>query len=129
MTLYRAPFGAMACWLRELSPTRADWQNNWRRLLAVALIAVALDDWSVLAQTCVGDCNGNGIVSIDEVITGVNIALDVQKARSSLLPGQHDYAWVLLGKGDGSVAAVKGYAAVGSASVPNCVNCTIHSRC
>jgi len=27
------------------------------------------------AQTCVGDCNGDGMVAINELITGVNIAL------------------------------------------------------
>jgi hypothetical protein len=28
------------------------------------------------AQTCVGDCNGDGVVLVNEIITGVNIALD-----------------------------------------------------
>jgi hypothetical protein len=27
---------------------------------------------------CIGDCNGNGIVSVDELITLVNIALDLR---------------------------------------------------
>ena len=27
------------------------------------------------AQQCVGDCNGDGMVAINELITGVNIAL------------------------------------------------------
>jgi len=30
---------------------------------------------------CVGDCNGNRVVTLDELITGVNIALDVLPAR------------------------------------------------
>jgi len=31
-----------------------------------------------VATKCVGDCDGNGTVSIDELILGVNIALDIE---------------------------------------------------
>jgi hypothetical protein len=36
------------------------------------------------APVCTGDCNGNGIVSIDELVRGVNIALN--RALLSLCP-------------------------------------------
>ena len=35
---------------------------------------------SASAQTCVGDCNGDGMVAINELITGVNIALGCDAA-------------------------------------------------
>lgn len=34
------------------------------------------------AQDCVGDCNGQGIVTVSEVILGVNISLGVQPATA-----------------------------------------------
>ena len=30
------------------------------------------------AQTCVGDCDGNGLVTVNEILSGVNIALDLR---------------------------------------------------
>jgi hypothetical protein len=34
------------------------------------------------AATCLGDCDGDHVVSIDELITGVNIALGSQPASA-----------------------------------------------
>lgn len=44
-----------------------------RMICALALVLLAAAP--VAAQPCVGDCNGNGTVGIDELITGVRIAL------------------------------------------------------
>jgi len=33
---------------------------------------------TVLPSTCVGDCDGNGVVTVSDLITGVNIALGNQ---------------------------------------------------
>jgi hypothetical protein len=42
---------------------------------AALMAAIALQTHAAAAQTCVGDCNGDGEVSIDELILAVNIAL------------------------------------------------------
>ena len=45
-------------------------------VLAVTLImSVATPNPHAVAQTCVGDCNGDGRVDVNELIVGVNIAL------------------------------------------------------
>jgi hypothetical protein len=41
------------------------------------LAATSLHAASVTSAACTGDCNGNGIVSVDELLAGVNIALGV----------------------------------------------------
>lgn len=48
-----------------------------RLLLAFILSSVLIGSGTspVAAQTCLGDCNGDGVVAINELITGVNIAL------------------------------------------------------
>lgn len=47
-----------------------------RRLAILVLLAsVATANADAVAQTCVGDCNGDGSVEINELIVGVNIAL------------------------------------------------------
>jgi hypothetical protein len=38
------------------------------------MVAAAQD--SAIAQTCVGDCDGDGTVQVNELVVGVNIALD-----------------------------------------------------
>ncbi|MCX8073930.1 MAG: Ig domain-containing protein [Candidatus Binatia bacterium] len=43
--------------------------------LVVVLSAFAWGSGSALAQGCVGDCNGDGEVTVDEVVRGVNVAL------------------------------------------------------
>ncbi len=48
------------------------WRIGW--LAAVLALGVALRCGSATAQ-CVGDCNRDGVVTINEVITGVNIGL------------------------------------------------------
>lgn len=40
---------------------------------------------SFVAVACPGDCNGDGVITIDEVVTGINITLDV--APLSHCPG------------------------------------------
>jgi hypothetical protein len=47
-------------------------------IAALALIAsVVTPNADALAQTCAGDCNGDGTVEVNELIVGVNIALGV----------------------------------------------------
>src|SRR5438552_905639 len=47
------------------------------RLTAPFLLACLFGAWlgPRAAHACAGDCNGDGVVSIDELVTGVNIAL------------------------------------------------------
>ena len=45
--------------------------------LTVAVCLWTSTPRSVRAQSCAGDCDGNGTVTIDELITAVNIALEV----------------------------------------------------
>ena len=45
------------------------------RLTAIVLSAVGLWTQPGAVMGCVGDCNGNGAVAINELIVGVNIAL------------------------------------------------------
>lgn len=42
---------------------------------AVGLLALGVASYPVAAQDCVGDCNSDGTVTVDEVLTGVSIAL------------------------------------------------------
>ena len=57
---------------------------GWVSLPGVASVALllTLTARGVAAQTCVGDCTGNGNVSIDDLIRGVNIALGKQPLSS-----------------------------------------------
>ena len=48
-----------------------------RLALAVIMMVAAAHD-SAIAQTCVGDCDGDGTVQVNELVLGVNIALDDQ---------------------------------------------------
>jgi uncharacterized repeat protein (TIGR03806 family) len=50
-------------------------RNAAWRLGGGVLFAIALVFWGRPAQACTGDCNGDGVVSINELILGVNIAL------------------------------------------------------
>ena len=53
-----------------------------RRTLGVAVLASAglwlATTAAIAVATCVGDCNGNGSVAINELVVGVNIALGTQ---------------------------------------------------
>lgn len=44
-------------------------------IAALTLVALLDNPPAVIAQTCTGDCDGSGGVTVDEVVTGVNIAL------------------------------------------------------
>jgi hypothetical protein len=44
----------------------------------VPLLIAGLATQEAAAQVCVGDCNGNRVVAINELVTGVNIALNSQ---------------------------------------------------
>jgi hypothetical protein len=48
------------------------------RLALAVIMIVAAAHTSAIAQTCVGDCNGDGMVLVNELVIGVNIALDAQ---------------------------------------------------
>ena len=51
----------------------------WSALLSVlALALVAQRSGRAIAQTCVGDCDGNGVVDVNEIIVGVDILLGLQ---------------------------------------------------
>lgn len=76
------------------------------RFAVLALIAsVAARSGHAVAQTCVGDCDGDGAVEINELILGVNIALDVLDI--SECPNLDD--------GQGTVTVARLIAAVNSA--------------
>ena len=47
------------------------------RLPLVALLIAATTGIAGAAGACVGDCNDNGAVSINELVLGVNIASDL----------------------------------------------------
>ncbi len=54
---------------------RSDRQRQWRNRIALALIVIGIGLRPAAALACTGDCNNDGMVSINELITGVNIAL------------------------------------------------------
>lgn len=45
-------------------------------MLGVSMVMLSTSGWTVMAQPCTGDCNGDDMVTIGELITGVNVALD-----------------------------------------------------
>lgn len=57
---------------------RADRRRQWSRPIAVALIVVGLGLRPGAAVACVGDCDGDDRVAINELVVGVNIALGSQ---------------------------------------------------
>src|SRR5262249_44952723 len=68
----RGPTGGLGTTVR--SAYRPTMRSKRGQLLAFAFLLVARH---VGAQPmCVGDCDGSGVVTIDEILTGVNIALD-----------------------------------------------------
>ena len=56
--------------------------HAWRHAGTVAVFAVLLIVPPAEAQDCVGDCNGDGEVTVDELILGVNIALGSQDSSA-----------------------------------------------
>jgi hypothetical protein len=48
---------------------------------ADAALNAALAD-AIPSEACIGDCDGTGLVAINELILGVNIALDLQPANA-----------------------------------------------
>lgn len=52
--------------------------RQWSRVVAVALCVVGLGLRPGSALACVGDCDGDGRVAINELVVGVNIALGSQ---------------------------------------------------
>jgi hypothetical protein len=51
---------------------------KWTSIAIETALALILTMRPVCAQECVGDCDGNGTVAINELITGVNIDLGLQ---------------------------------------------------
>ena len=51
------------------------WQRSWRQLPAVLAITLVLLRPAAGGAACVGDCNKDGIVTVEEVLQGVNMAL------------------------------------------------------
>ncbi len=45
------------------------------RVLVVAAILIGVSGSHLAAQSCPGDCNGNDVVAVNELVTGVNILL------------------------------------------------------
>jgi hypothetical protein len=61
----------------QVLPHRAAGARCRRFAVAMLIAIMAAPGGRVVAQTCVGDCNGDGSVEINELILGVNIALGV----------------------------------------------------
>ena len=59
--------------VRQLRPARHPWRCRWAAVSAVlCVVTLAAPVWG---QVCTGDCDGDGSVAINELITGVNISL------------------------------------------------------
>ncbi len=54
---------------------RAPLLTTWLYLVALILLLGAADTPPALGQVCVGDCNSDGVVTISELIVGINMAL------------------------------------------------------
>src|SRR5512143_387334 len=57
-----------------------------RTLVATLGVFLALSTWawSAVGRACVGDCDGNGMVAIDELVKGVTIALGARSVGQCL---------------------------------------------
>ena len=64
--------------IRAVVTVRSDWRRQCCRRIALALIGVALGARPAAALVCVGDCDGDGTVAMNELIVGVNIVLGSQ---------------------------------------------------
>src|SRR5258708_414699 len=56
------------------------------------------------AEACRGDCNGDGMVTVDELVTGVNIALDIQPLATCAAMDVNGDGQVTVGDGRGVAA-------------------------
>ena len=63
---------------------------QWWRRLAIVLLLVSGTARMTAAQVCVGDCNGDGMVTVDELVTGVGIALGSLQRPCEALDANHD---------------------------------------
>src|SRR6185369_1131857 len=64
-------------WLGERPAVSRLGRGIGRRGVAVLLaLACGMGARAALAASCVGDCNDDGVVTVDELVKGVNIALD-----------------------------------------------------
>jgi hypothetical protein len=54
--------------------------------VTITFAFVLLSAGTVVGQTCVGDCNGDGQVSIDELTSGISLALGDLSSASCLSP-------------------------------------------
>src|SRR5579862_3564310 len=73
-----SPSEAMRCFARFRAPTVGGWATGWdapRVFAAAALLLAAPDAAPARSAECPGDCNGDGTVTISELISAVNIAL------------------------------------------------------
>src|SRR5262245_29171408 len=71
--------------------------------LLVGFLLLVTHGWALAIETCVGDCGEDGEVTVNELITMVNVALGAA-AVESCLPGDAD--------GDGDIAINEIIAAV-----------------
>ena len=81
------------------APMRRNTRRLTTQLSTVLVVLALLNGWSsrhpfgaaLAAAQCAGDCNGDGEVTVDELIIGVNIALDTASlSRCSALDTNHD---------------------------------------
>ncbi len=54
--------------------------GSWT-LTVVGAAALLLPAWRAHANVCAGDCNGDGVVTVDELVTGVDVALGTATMR------------------------------------------------
>ena len=66
--------------MRARAAIRTADRRWWSCVAAAALIVIALGLRPVAARACVGDCRGTGVVDINDLIVGVNIALGAAPA-------------------------------------------------
>lgn len=73
---------------RSLYPMTID--SAFRYILSTLFLATVLAVGPALAQSCTGDCNDDGDVTVDEILIGVNIALGVRPFTDCLALDAND---------------------------------------
>jgi hypothetical protein len=106
--------------MTELFTARAARWVRWQSLAVIAgsTLALARPAGAAITQACVADCNRDGTVTVNELVTGVNILLgsaDVAQCRRA--DCGHDGAVSVSCLVQGVTAAVAGCLGVGSPSV------------